>query len=74
MFYGVLVPTGTPDAIIARLNSEIDRAIEAPDMRKSLAERGVGVRAGTARQFEAFLGNERAKWERAVRDSGATVD
>jgi tripartite-type tricarboxylate transporter receptor subunit TctC len=74
VFYGVLVPTGTPDAIIARLNSEIDRAIEAPDMRKSLAERAVSVRAGTARQFEAFLANERAKWERAVKDSGATVD
>jgi tripartite-type tricarboxylate transporter receptor subunit TctC len=74
VFYGVLTPAGTPDAIITRLNSEIDHAIEAPDMRKSLAERGVDVRAGTPLQFDAFLKSERAKWEHAVKDSGATVD
>ena len=74
VFYGVLVPTGTSDAIVGKLNSEIDRALAAPDMRKSLAERGVDVRAGTAKQFDAFLAKERAKWSVAVRESGATVD
>ena len=74
VFYGVLVPTGTPDAIVGKLNSEIDRALAAPDMRKSLVERGVDVRAGTATQFDAFLARERAKWSVAVRESGATVD
>ena len=74
VFYGVLVPTGTPDAIVGNLNSEIDRALTASDIRKSLAERGVDVRAGTAKQFDAFLAKERAKWSVAVRESGATVD
>ena len=74
VFYGVLAPAGTPQGIVTRLNTEIDRAITAPDMSKSLAERGVDVRAGTAAQFDAFLVSERAKWERAVKESGATVD
>ena len=74
VFYGVLAPAGTPQGIVARLNTEIDRAVAAPDMGKSLAERGVDVRGGTAAQFAAFLVSERAKWERAVRESGATVD
>jgi tripartite-type tricarboxylate transporter receptor subunit TctC len=74
VFYGVLVPAGTPDAIVGKLNTEIDRAIEAPDMRKNLAERGVDVRAGTVQQFDAFLAKERAKWSVAVKESGATVD
>ena len=65
---------GTPGAIVGKLNSEIDRAIASPDMRKAFAERGVYVRPGTAAQFEAFLVSERAKWQRAVKDSGATVD
>jgi len=65
---------GTPKTIVTRLNTEIDRAIETPDMRKSLAERGVDVRAGTAGQFDALLASERAKWEHAVKNSGATVD
>jgi tripartite-type tricarboxylate transporter receptor subunit TctC len=74
VFYGVLVPAGTPGGIVAQLNTHIDRAIEAPDMRKALAERGVDVRAGTAQQFDDFLANERAKWAAAVKESGATVD
>ena len=74
VFYGVLVPAATPDAIVARLNTEIDRVLSASDMRKSLAERGVDVRAGTAQQFDAFLTRERAKWSVAVKELGATVD
>lgn len=74
VFYGVLVPTGTPRAIITRLNAEINRAIETADMRASLAESGVDVHAGTPEEFGAFLTNERTKWARAVKESGATVD
>jgi tripartite-type tricarboxylate transporter receptor subunit TctC len=74
VFYGVLVPAGTPKTVVAHLNAEIDRALEAADMRKSLAERGVDVHAGTPQQFDAFLAKERAKWSVAVKESGATVD
>lgn len=74
VFYGVMVPAGTSDAIVGALNREIDRVLLAPDMRKSLAERGVDVRAGTPQQFDAFLARERAKWSVAVKESGATVD
>jgi len=74
VFYGVMVPAGTPDAIVGTLNREIDRVLLAPDMRKSLAERGVDVRTGTPQQFGAFLAGERAKWSVAVKESGATVD
>ncbi len=74
VFYGVVVPAGTPADIVTRLNAEIDRALATPDMRAALAQRGVDVRAGTPEQFGAFLANERAKWSRAVKASGATVD
>jgi tripartite-type tricarboxylate transporter receptor subunit TctC len=74
VFYGVLVPTGTPAPIVARLNAEINRAIESADTRASLAKFGVDIRAGTADDFGAFLARERAKWSRAVKESGATVD
>jgi len=74
VFYGVLVPAGTPRSVVTRLNAEINRAMQAPDMQASLADRGVDVSAGTSEQFGAFLTRERAKWARAVKDSGATVD
>lgn len=74
VFYGVVAPTGTPGTIVTRLNAEINRAMATADMRTSLADRGVDVRAGTPTQFDAFLKAERAKWARAVTESGATVD
>lgn len=74
VFYGVLVPTGTPKIIVTRLNAEINRAVQTADMRASLAERGVDIRAGTPEQFGAFLASERSKWARAVKASGATID
>ncbi|HVO89810.1 MAG TPA: tripartite tricarboxylate transporter substrate binding protein [Casimicrobiaceae bacterium] len=74
VFYGVLAPAGTPPAIVTRLNAEIDRALQASDVQAGLAQRGVDPRPGTADQFASFLTTERAKWERAVKVSGATVD
>jgi tripartite-type tricarboxylate transporter receptor subunit TctC len=58
----------------ASLKAEINRALQTPDLQAALAQRGVDVRGGTAGEFGAFLTNERSKWARAVKDSGATVD
>lgn len=74
VFYGVVVPAGTPKTIVARLNAEIVRAIKTPDIQANLAGRGVTASPGTAEQFSQFLTEERNKWSRAVKASGATVD
>lgn len=74
VLYGVVVPTGTPATIAERLNTEINRALDAADVRTNLAERGVDIRLGTPAQFDRFLAAERIKWARAVKVSGATVD
>ncbi len=74
VLYGVMAPARTPAPMIAQLNAEFNRAMQAPDIRASFAERGVDIGGGTPDQFGAFLDAERAKWSRAVRASGATVD
>ena len=74
VFYGVLVPAGTPGAIVGKLNTEIDRAIAAPDMRKGFARARRRCPRRNGRAVRGFLASERAKWERAVKESGATVD
>jgi len=74
VLYGVLAPAGTPTPVVARLNAEIQRALQGEALRASLAGLGVEARGGTPTQFAAFLERERAKWSRAVRESGAKVD
>jgi len=59
VLYGVLVPAGTLDPVVMRLNSEINRILQAPEMRASLASNGVEIRGGTSEQFAAFLEAER---------------
>lgn len=74
VLYGVMAPAGISSAIVTRLNAEINRSLQADDMKAALAERGLVSRSGTPEQFGAFLAAERAKWEKAVKQSGATVD
>ena len=73
-WYGVLAPAGTPAAIVTRLNTEIARALRAPDVAARLANDGVEVRASAPQAFAAAIASERSKWAKVVKDSGARVD
>jgi tripartite-type tricarboxylate transporter receptor subunit TctC len=76
VIYGVLVPAGVPQAIVDRLNNEIDRVLRTPSVRETLTTLGADreLHGGTPTQFAAFLWHERSKWAKAVKESGAKVD
>ena len=71
---GFFVPAGTPPAVVARLNTEIGRAFEAPDTRERLAQQGLEWKRNTPAEFAVFLRSEIVKWARAVKESGAKAD
>ena len=73
-WFGFFAPLGTPAATVDRLNAEINRAMEAPDVREKLAGLGLESRRATVAEFAAFLRAEAPKWAKAVKDSGAKVD
>ncbi len=68
---GVVVPTGTPREIIARLNTEIVRILRAPDLREKFAAQGIELTPGTPEEFAAFLRADIAKWAKVIQVSGA---
>jgi len=70
----VFVPAGTPQDIVNRLNSELNRALAAPDVQARLASLGLDWQGNTSGQFAAFLRSEVQKWAKAVKDSGARAD
>jgi len=70
----VFVPAGTPQDIVNRLNSELNRALAAPDVQARLASLGLDWQGNTSGQFAAFLRSEVQKWAKAVKDSGAKAD
>jgi tripartite-type tricarboxylate transporter receptor subunit TctC len=71
---GFFAPAGMSSDLVNRLNSEINRALSAPDVRDRLAQLGLQWRGNTSGEFAAFLREEVQKWAKAVKDSGAKAD
>lgn len=73
-WWAVFGPAKLPDEIAARLNSEIDRISRSEALRQKLGPLGVQTIGGSREQLAEFQQQEIAKWGKAVKDSGATID
>ena len=73
-WFGFLAPTGTPADVVARLNTEFNKALALPELRKKLGNEGADVAGGSTEQFAALIRNETVRWGRIVKESGARVD
>jgi tripartite-type tricarboxylate transporter receptor subunit TctC len=71
---GLLAPAGTPKEVIAKLNSEIKKILDQPEIRDRFEGQGFSAESTPPESFAAFLQAEVAKWAKVVKDSGATVD
>lgn len=71
---GVVAPAGTPQAVIGKLSTEIIRIMSLPEVRSRLERDGVEIRTSTPAQFATYLRSELSRWEKVVKESGATVD
>ena len=67
---GILVPNGTPPAVIARLNVEFGKVMGNADVQKALIAQGVEPTTSTPEAFGAMVRSETAKWQKVVRDAG----
>lgn len=73
-WYGMCAPTAVPKPIEAKLNADLVKALNMPDLRQRLAEQGVDAEPSTPEQFAAFIKSETIKWARVVKSSGATAN
>jgi len=73
-WFGIVVPSGAPKAIIARLNAEINQALKSAALRELLGAQAAEPAGGTAEEFAALIRRDYAKWAKVVKDSGARVD
>jgi len=71
---GIFVPTGTPAAVVERLNAAIRQALEDPELVAALRSRGAVPVPGTPESFAQFIAASAEKWTQAVRASGAKID
>ena len=70
IWYGILVPSATPPAIVNRLNSEINKALAAPDLKDKLLTVGVQPLGNTPDQFASFIRSEAVRFSKVIKDAG----
>jgi len=69
-----VVPRATPAPLVERLNGDIVRALNAPDLRERLESLGAELAAGTPKDFADYIAREIPKWTKVVKDSGARAE
>mgnify|MGYP000617679959 CR=1 FL=1 len=73
-WYGLLVPAGTPKAVIDRLNTETAKVLAQPFVKEQFAVQGVDTTPSSPQEFGQYLKTEVAKWGKVVKASGATPE
>jgi tripartite-type tricarboxylate transporter receptor subunit TctC len=64
---GLLVPVGTPAAIIQKLNTELNKFLNLPSTKALLDQQGFEARAGSPEQFRTFIKSEMEKWSKSAK-------
>ena len=72
--YGLVAPTGTPPAVIARLNKELNAALAMEDVKNRLATEGAELLPGTPEAYAADIDTEEKKWGGLVKKLGLKVE
>lgn len=74
LWFGLLVPTGTPRPIIAKLNAEVVRVINQPDFKEKILNDGAQPVGSSVERFGAYLKADFANWTKVVKSTGMTLE
>ena len=73
-WYGVLVPRGTPQAVVDTLNRQLAKALAMPDVAERLAAVGFQTETTTPEAFQKYIASEAAKWEKVIKEAHISID
>jgi tripartite-type tricarboxylate transporter receptor subunit TctC len=71
---GLFAPAGTPPAVITRLNTEVVKVLDRPDMKEFFSSQGFIVTPTSPEQFKTFVAGEVTKWAAIVKAAGVPVE
>ena len=70
-WHGLVVPARTPQPVVGRLNAELNKLLQAADMRQRLAALGSDPIGGEPKELTAYIQAEIPRWAKVIKDSGA---
>ena len=71
---GVHVRAGTPRALVAKLNAELNRVLQLPDVRERMAALGLEPAGGTPEAFGEFVKEDIARWAKVIKAANVRAD
>ncbi len=74
VWMGLLAPKGTPAAIIERLHGELKAVLATPEVKAYFNDAGIEALGSTPTEMDKYFRDERERWARTIRDTGAKVD
>lgn len=74
IWLGLMAPKGTPPAVVEKLNAEIRKIVNQPDVKATWAKQGAVPLSMTVAEYDKYLRADIAKWEPLVKASGIKVD
>lgn len=72
-WYGACAPAGVPKAVLTRLNTAMVDVLRLPEIRDRFTEMGIEPAPMSVQEFDAFIRNEAAKWEKAIKVAGVPM-
>lgn len=72
--HGILAPAGTPREVVQRLNAEIVKALNLPEIKERLASEGAAIVGSTPEHYAAVIRSDVAKWAKVIKSSGIRAD
>jgi tripartite-type tricarboxylate transporter receptor subunit TctC len=73
-WFGLLGPAKLPATVVNTTNTELNKALNSPDLRKKLKDQGLNVTPNSPEEFGKLIKADIAKWAQVVKDSGAKAD
>jgi tripartite-type tricarboxylate transporter receptor subunit TctC len=73
-WFGILGPANLPKEMLSKLNTDINKALKDPELKKKLSDQGADIAGSTPEQFAKLIRDDIARWGRIVKESGAKVD
>jgi tripartite-type tricarboxylate transporter receptor subunit TctC len=74
VWYGLIAPAATPKAIVSRLHTDVQKALETQDVKNRLLTSGGEVIPGSIDQFASLLASEKTRYERVIKQAGIKPD
>jgi tripartite-type tricarboxylate transporter receptor subunit TctC len=73
-WWGVLVPAGTPRAVVQKLQADLVKVMKDPELKQKFFDLGVDAISSTPEEFAAFMRAEAAKYAKLIKDANIKVD